>query len=121
FAANIAAMEDDLHKALDAQRGKREISLADALDLLRKFQVREAYAASLPLVPTLKAEDDARRYTITDDVLVRTPDGAAIAALVVRPKNPAAAKLPTLLEFTIYANDDWSLTDAKRAAAEGYV
>ncbi|GAB3347516.1 hypothetical protein GCM10027430_07210 [Lysobacter tyrosinilyticus] len=120
FRANLDAMQDDLRKALRQQRGKSSIALTDALELLRRYQVRQAYAAMAPLAGTLIAEDDARRYVADADVLVRTPDGANIAALMVRPKS-ASKPLPTLLQFTIYANDDWSLADAKRAAAHGYV
>ena len=38
---------------------------------------------------------------------------------MVRPRL-ARARLTTLLGFTIYANDNWSLTDAKTTAANGY-
>jgi putative CocE/NonD family hydrolase len=119
LGANLGAMQEDLRNALKAQKGKRSVALADAIDLLRKYQVRQAYAAILPRVGKLMAEDDARRYVVANDVLVRTPDGARIAALVVRPI-AVSKPLPALLEFTIYANDDWSLMDAKRAAAHGY-
>jgi putative CocE/NonD family hydrolase len=119
FAANLAAMQDELRQTLQARKGKRTIALDDAIDLLRKYQVRQAYAAILPRVGKLMSEDDARRYLATTDALVRTRDGATIAALLVRPRN-AAKPLPTLLEFTIYADDGWSLMDAKRAAAHGY-
>jgi putative CocE/NonD family hydrolase len=119
FDANLGVMREDLGKALKQQQGKRSIALADAIDLLRKYQVWQAFAAILPLAGKLTAEDDARRYAMASDVVVRTPDGASVAALVVRPRN-AAEPLPTLLQFTIYANDDWSMVDAKRAAAHGY-
>jgi len=120
FGANLGVMQEDLRKVLRQRKGKRTIALAEAMDLLRKYQVREAYAAILPFAGKLTVEDDARRYAMASDVLVRTPDGANVAALVVRPRT-ASEPLPTLLQFTIYANDDWSMTDAKRAAAHGYV
>jgi putative CocE/NonD family hydrolase len=119
FGANLAAMAQDLRAALDRQKGKDTIELADALDLLRKYQVHQAYAQFMPLAPALIAEDDARRYELSTDLLIRTPDGASIAAILVRPKD-AKKPLPTLFEFTIYANDDWGMSDAKRAAAHGY-
>ncbi len=119
FGANLAAMQDDLQAALAPQKGKSTIALADALSLLHTYQVRDVYAAILPLADALIAEDDARRYDIATDVLVRTPDGAQIAAIVVRPK-AVKTPLPTLLGFTIYANDEWAMIDAKTAAAHGY-
>jgi len=120
FGANLGVMQEDLRKLLKQQQGKRTIALTEAIELLRKYQVRQAYAAILPLAGKLMAEDDTRRYVTATDVLVNTPDGAKVAALVVRSRS-TTAPLPTLLQFTIYANDDWSLMDAKRAAARGYV
>ena len=57
-----------------------------------------------------------RRYTVENDVLIKTSDGASIAAVVVRPKS-RSEPLPTLLEFTI----DDSQNVAKECAAHGYV
>jgi hypothetical protein len=54
--------------------------------------------------PRATAEDDARRYLSDKDILIKTPDGAHIAAILVRPKS-AKGRLPTLLFFTIYAAD----------------
>lgn len=71
-----------------------------------------------PLVDALAREDDTRRYTVDDQVLVSTPDGTSIAAIVVRPRT--AERVPTLLSFTIYADDRQSLAEARRTAAYGY-
>ncbi|HEY2029204.1 MAG TPA: CocE/NonD family hydrolase, partial [Myxococcales bacterium] len=63
----------------------------------------------------LVSEDDARRYVIERDVHV-----GPLCALVVRPRH-AAAKQPTLLELTIYA--DWDVLmrfSARMAASRGY-
>lgn len=85
-----------------------------------------AHQASISLLrvtqasaPLLKA-DTERRFLIDDQVLVRTPDGADIAAIVVRPRAQAATPLTALLNFTIYAKDDWSMSDAVTMAAHGY-
>ena len=119
FGANLDWARDDLRKALDQQEGKDGIVLADAVDLISKYNFYQVFKSILPLVDALIAEDDARRYIVDKDVLIKTPDGASIAAVLVRPRS-AAAHLTTLLGFTIYANDNWSLTDAKTTAANGY-
>lgn len=119
FGARVAAMQDAFDKALEQHRGKQQITLPEAMELLRKYQVYQAFAAFHPLVDAAIAGDDARRYEMATDLLIRTPDGASIAAIVVRPK-AAQAPLPTLLGFTIYASDEWAMADAKRAAAQGY-
>lgn len=118
FRNALPRLRKELDTALANAAGKRSLPMAEALDLLRAYQVHAAYAAFLPLADTAIAEDDARRYHIDRDVRVATPDGAHIAALVVRPRN--APPLPGLLQFTIYANEDWSWGDAKTMAAHGY-
>lgn len=67
--------------------------------------------------PLLRAELE-RRFFVQDDILIPTPDGASVAAILVRPK--LAARVPSLLNFTIYARDDFALSDAVEMAAHGY-
>lgn len=69
--------------------------------------------------PLIRA-DAERRFIIDDQVLIPTPDGAQIAAMVVRPRSTGARKLVSLLNFTIYAKDSWSFADAVKMAAHGY-
>ena len=84
---DLPAMRQAVDDALAAQKGKTVISVPDALALLRAYQVAESYRALLPWVAPLQAEDDARRYLIDRDVAVRTPDGATVCALIVRPRS----------------------------------
>src|SRR5690606_3761664 len=62
--------------------------------------------------------DLERRFVIDEDVLIPTSGGAQIAALIVRPRT--AQPQTALLNFTIYARDDWSFADAARMAGHGY-
>lgn len=118
FGAALPRMQDDLDKALAQATGKRTLPLADAVALVRAYQVHAAYAAFLPLFDAALHEDDARRYVIDRDAQVRTPDGATLSTLLVRPAG--ASRQTALLQFTIYANDDWAWADAKKMASRGY-
>lgn len=118
FGGYVPRMRDDLDKALVSVAGKRQLSQAEAIDVIRAWQVHAAYRAFQPLFNEALAQDDTRRYVIDRSALVRTPDNANLAILTVRPRSTAA--LPTLLTFTIYANDDWAWADAKKMAAHGY-
>lgn len=118
FGGYLPRMRGDLDAALAKAAGRQRLPLAEAIDLIRAYQVHAAYAEFLPLFDAALKEDDARRYAIDRDAMVRTPDGAGISTLVVRPAK--ASRLPALLTFTIYANDDWAWADAKKAAAHGY-
>jgi len=114
-----SALLQELQGDLEQQKGKSAISLADALQLIRAYQIEEAYRSLAPLAAALIEEDDRRRYVIDKDVGVRTPDGATVCALVVRPR-AASGRLPTLLNFTIYADPSRTLSEARRTAANGY-
>lgn len=58
-------------------------------------------------------------YIIDDKVLIKTPDGANISAIVVRKKS-ADKPLPTILQMTIYVRER-DLQSLKEAADHGYV
>lgn len=113
-------VEASLHDALQSHASATVLSQADAIDLLRKDAAAQLYRGVGPLVDDLTREDDARRYDIRQDVPIRTTDGATVMATVVRPRS-ATGKLPTLLEFSIYANPDGALQEAKLSATHGYV
>lgn len=119
FGGGLPRMRGELDAALAKATGKKRLPLAEAIDLVRAYQVQKAYAAFLPLFDAALKDDDARRYAIDRGAMVRVPDGVGISTLVVRPAK--AAPLPALLTFTIYANDDWAWADAKKMAAYGYV
>jgi putative CocE/NonD family hydrolase len=108
-----------LREALDEQKGKSTIPLDDALNLIRAYETDAAARSLAPFVPAISAENEQRRYAVDKDVAVRTPDGGTICAVIVRPRT-AAHRLPALLQFTIYANADQNLSDARQSAAHGY-
>jgi hypothetical protein len=115
-----SAMQETLSQALSRQQGKRTISLADALALVRAYQFGETYRGFAPSLAALIAEDDRRRYVIEKDIPIRTPDGATVCAMVVRPR-ATAGRLPALLNFTIYADPVTTLSEARRTASNGYI
>ena len=120
LAINRLALDRDVSRALQQQNGKEIIPLADALRLVKAYQIQQAFRTIGPLALPLVAEDDRRRYIIDNDVQVRMPDGATVCAMVVRQRS-AARRLPALLDFTIYADSQINLVDARRAASNGYV
>ena len=111
-----AAYQEALQKALDQQRTNDRIGQTAAVDLIWQYVSFDAYRSFGPLVDALVAEDDGRRYTAPEEVLVKSRGGAGISAVVIRPRG-AAKRLPTLLEFTLYDSQNY----AKECAAHGYV
>jgi putative CocE/NonD family hydrolase len=105
-----------LQKAFDQQRSADSIGQTEAVTLAWAYLSYEAYRSFAPIVAALDAEEDRRRYAVETDVHIKTPDGASIAAVLVRP-NSASGPLPALLEFTIYDSQKY----ARECAAHGYV
>jgi putative CocE/NonD family hydrolase len=117
LATSPAVAREALQKSFDQQRTNDIIGESEAVGLIRKYLAFDAYRSFGPLISSLVDEDDRRRYTAEDEVLVKTPDGASIVVLVVRPK-ASTKPLPTLLEFTIYDTQNYYV---KECAAHGYV
>ncbi|MBV8806625.1 MAG: CocE/NonD family hydrolase, partial [Sinobacteraceae bacterium] len=117
LAAPVAPFRDAVQRAFDQWRPQGRIPQTDAVDLVWTWLTFDAYRSFHPLVAALNEEDDSRRYVTDWDVLIKTPDGANISAVTVRPRDDSKP-LPTLLEFTIYVD---SRSFAKECAAHGYV
>jgi uncharacterized protein len=116
LSAPPAVYQEALQKTLDQQRPQDSIDQDSAVDLIWKYIAFDAYRTFAPMAGLLDSEEDQRRYTVENNVLIKTPDGARISAVVIRP-NSATGRLPTLLEFRI----DESQNYAKECAAHGYV
>ncbi|HYP26739.1 MAG TPA: CocE/NonD family hydrolase [Blastocatellia bacterium] len=119
FVGDLNRARADLRAAVEKQKGKDKIALPDALALIRLYHFYQDFQAWTPLTNILIAEDDAERYIADKEILIKTPDGAHIAAMIVRPKS-AKAPLPALLVFTIYADDEQYFYEARKMAARGY-
>lgn len=109
------SLRDALQKSLDQQRAEDSIAQSEAVELIWAYLAFDAYRSFGPLVGALNAEDDRRRYIVDDEIQIKTAAGASIAAVLVRPKNPAKP-IPALLEFTVYDSRNY----AKECAAHGY-
>jgi putative CocE/NonD family hydrolase len=116
FVAPLEPLQENLQRALDAQRGKSTIELAEALDLVRAWFAFEAHRSFGGIAQPLLIEDKEKRYVV-EEIEIPVAKGATIAATLVRPRDATDAGVrPALLEFTL----DRSGRDARQAAAHGY-
>ena len=104
-----------MQSQFDRLRPKGAVTLAEAVDLIWSYFSFRAYRELHPAIDALVGADQASRYT-TEQIVIRTPGGANISAVVVRPRN-AATPLPALLEFTIYV---YPQNSAMECASHGY-
>jgi uncharacterized protein len=116
---NLSQAKQALEQDLVQLKGKSAISLPDSLKLISDYNEHEIYRAFGSTSSDLIVEDDAHRYTIQSDVTVAMSDGGSLCALIVRPRGHA--KLPALLQFTIYNDAVTLLRDARRSASNDYV
>ena len=117
FGINLPAARQQLE---DAEKACPSLASTcpDALRLALASAFVSAWSVIAPASKELLKEDVGRRFLVDDQLLIPTPDGAKIATLVIRPRSPG--KLISLMNFTIYAYDDWALSDAAKMAAYGY-
>lgn len=113
------AVAGDLRWATPNLDGRTSVSLEEALTLLRVFNAAETYRVFAGLPAALVAEDDARRYVVERNVAVTTVDQATVCVFIARPRS-TRGPLPSLMQFTIYADSAPSLRDALLTAAHGY-
>jgi putative CocE/NonD family hydrolase len=112
----LPVLQEGLQRSFDQRRAKGSITLPEALDLIWAYLAFDAHRSFGPLVGALAADEDRRRY-VEENVVIKTPDRASLAVVLIRPKI-AAKRLPALLELTIYESQQ---SYAKEAAAHGYV
>lgn len=115
---SLERLRQELYERLDKHRPAGRIAANDGVDLCRRYVLLRVYESIAAFADKLVDADNAKRFII-DDVLVKTPDGASINAVVVRPKG-MSGKLPTALEFTIYASETLP-PRTMQAATRGYV
>ena len=120
FGTSIRRLEGLLQASLDQQNGRSTISLPDAVDAVRRYLALEVFRSFQSFIADLETDQDRRRYVVEKDIRVRTPDGATICVLVVRPRLDQG-RLPALLNFTIYADTALRYYEARRSASNGYV
>lgn len=118
FGGNLERANIDLREAASRLAGTTEVTLDDALGLARRQAFAETLA-SASMAASLIAADEHARYLIDENVLIRTPDGATLSAVVVRSRG-AALPSPAAMMFTIYAEPRDNRSVAVHAAARGY-
>ena len=120
YGVDLDGLRSDDAKQEKACKGVALDRCPSATDLIAAGERLMAWTYLMPASEPLLQADTAHRYLIEDSILIPTHDGAKIAAMVVRPRSTGSVKLTALLNFTIYARDDWSLSDAVTMAAHGY-
>ena len=118
--ADLAAFQASSDKAAAACEGHALSECKSAGEAIAAGVALMAWQSMASVAPPLVQADIDRRFIVDNQLLIAAPDGAKIAAILVRPRSAGQAKLVSLLNFTIYAKDSWSFADAVKMAAYGY-
>jgi putative CocE/NonD family hydrolase len=116
LATPASSFQEPVQRIFDQRRAKGNIALPEAVELVQDYANFEAYRSFAPVVATLDAEEEERRYATEDNIEIPVGKGVSIAAMLVRPKT-LGKTLPTLLEYTPYVTPGY----AREVAAHGYV
>lgn len=96
------------------------IKLADVLKLINNYQVYHVYEQVLEASKAVLPSEQEKRFIIEPNVLIETPEGVKLSAVVVR-RRGQLSKQPAAFQFTIYADESWHIKEAIHAAAHGYI
>ncbi len=116
---DLESSSAQLARAIAATRDTARQTVDEAVRLARMYHTDLVYRALIPALPAALREAESRRFAITESARVPLRDGNVLSAVVVRPRR-LTGRLPTVLEFTIYANsvNRWT---ALEAASQGFV
>ncbi len=118
FTANMSRLREAQTAAAEACDGVAIDQCPEAADLIAARQAVLVWDYLLPAAQQLIDADLERRFIVERDVLIDMPDGAQVSATLIRPR--VSEPVTTLLNFTIYARDDWAISDSAKMAAYGY-
>lgn len=116
----VEVFQGRFDRLLAASRRKTAVTYSEALSLVRTYLAATARQGLAPVLKDVVSKDESRRYLIQDRVLIRTPEGSTLSAVVVR-HTGVTVRQPTSLFFTIYSDLEGNLYQAKLAAAHGYI
>ncbi|KGJ96860.1 CocE/NonD family hydrolase [Colwellia psychrerythraea] len=117
---SVLRAQDYVHNVFERYQNLAELNVKQAVDLIVNAHLYHVLSKVLPVSDKLLAIENNKRYDIQADTLITTPDGIELSATIVRKKN-TKGKLPTALQFTIYADESAHIKTATHAAAHGYV
>lgn len=118
FQTPSRVLAEQLDRLLTQFKDHKNLVSADADSLILAYLLTEAQQNVAPYLPGAETRDDALRFDIEDEVLIKTREGATLSAVVVRKKGVRAPQ-PASLRFTIYV-DPAANHLAKVAAIHGY-
>ncbi|MBM7074540.1 CocE/NonD family hydrolase [Shewanella sp. 202IG2-18] len=117
---SVSRAQDYVYKVFKRYKHLPTLNSNQAINLIVNAHIYEVLSKVIPISKKLLSEESNQRYDIEPDVLIKAPNGVELSATIVKRKH-STNKLPTALQFTIYADESAHIQTAIHAAAHGYV
>lgn len=117
---SVSNAQDYVFNLFKSYQQEPTLTKNQTISLIVNTQLYRVLATVIPITEKLLTEEIAKRYIIEPDTLITTPEGIELSATIVRKKH-VNKKLPTAMQFTIYADERGQIKTAIHAAAHGYI
>ncbi|MDO6426079.1 CocE/NonD family hydrolase [Thalassotalea sp. 1_MG-2023] len=108
------------HNIFKELQQNKSLSISQAVNLITNTHLYQVLTDVIPVVQPLLNAEQKKRFDIQPELLITTDDGIEIATTIVMPKD-RPVKMPTAMQFTIYADEASHIKTAMHAAAHGYI
>lgn len=117
---SVSGAQDYVFNIFKQYQDLPTLNVNQAMNLIVNTHIYQVLSKVIPVSQKLLAEENNKRYDIQPNTLITTADGIELSATIVRKKG-VKGKLPSALQFTIYADETAHIKTAIHAAAHGYV
>lgn len=117
---SLSQGESQLKRMFQRLKTQATLDQQAAMNLIIYLQDYWVYGQLLPQAQGLVDAAQAKHFTINDQVIIHTKDGAELSATLVIPKDFSTPQ-PTLLQFNIYTHPQRNRLQAVDMASRGYV
>ncbi|WP_286233982.1 CocE/NonD family hydrolase [Thalassotalea sediminis] len=117
---SIDNAQDYAHNIFKDLQQNKSLSISQAVNLITNTHLYRVLTDVIPVVQPMLAAEQNKRFNIQPELLITTDDGIEIATTIVMPKE-RLERMPTAMQFTIYADEASHIKTAMHAAAHGYI
>lgn len=122
FTTDIEVFKGDLKKIVTKLQDQNSdsIKIEDARKLCRAYNGLNVYSQIGMLADQFFIDEDNKKYSIEDSILIPTKDGSQLSALMGRLRNITTPQ-PVILMYDIYAAGQRDRITVKKIASHGYI
>lgn len=117
---SVSRAQDYVYNVFKQYKNSSTLTVNQAINLVVNTHIYRVVSKVIPISKAALKEENNIRYIIEPEVIIKTKEGIELSATIVKKRN-VSQKLPTALQFTIYADEAAHINTALHAAAHGYI